>query len=187
MLNDNAINICSRALNAIGAESISSFDDGTDEAKIANAKYETAKKDLLAVYPWTFNTAEVYLGRLNSDSLAKYTYLYELPTDWLRTLAIKQGATMVPFCYRQGKINTDYETASIEYLYDIDETDMPAYFVSLLIDRLARDFLIPVTGKNDDYAIFDRIYQNNLATAKNVDAQSKSPSVIDTSLLLRVR
>ena len=47
---DNEINICSRALAAIGANAINSFEEGTTEAEVAAAKYETAKKDLLAMY-----------------------------------------------------------------------------------------------------------------------------------------
>ena len=184
---DTVLNICSRALMAIGADEITSFEDGTVEAKVAKAKYEIAKKDLLCIYPWTFNQTETYLARLADEQLAIYKYIYELPSDCLRIITLRGAYNNIAYTFRSAKINTDDEKPILVYQTDCSEQKMPPYFVSLLIDRLARDFLIPVTAKNDDYAIFDRIYQNNLAIAKNVDAQSKTPRVMNTDLLLRIR
>lgn len=184
---DNSINICSRALNSIGAEGITSFEEGTTEARVAQAKYQTAKKDLLSIYPWTFGKGETFLARIVSDNLSRYKYLYEKPEDFLRAITVKEDDHVVPYTFRRGKINTDASTPVLVYLYDAPEEDMPAYFISLLIDRLARDFVIPVTGKNDDYAIYDKIYQNSFALAKSSDALSKTPERIVNFPLLAVR
>lgn len=171
---DNDINICSRALAAIGASAITSFEDGTTEAEIAANKYQTAKKDLLSIYPWTFASQETYMARVKSDALAVKKYLYSLPEDCLRVMGVSDGF----YTFRNGNVNTDADQPILTYIADVGEAQMPAYFVTALIDRLARDFLVPLTGKNDDYRIFDSIYQQTLAIAKNVDAQSKTPSRI---------
>lgn len=184
---DNEINICARALLSIGAKSISSFEEGTNEAKVAKALYERAKLDLLSIYHWTFNRSETYLARVNSDNLARYEFCYEKPDDFLRAISVRDNSSVVPYTFRNGKINTDCKQPVLIYSYLVSEADMPPYFVSLLIDRLARDFLIPISGKHDDYAIYDRIYQNNLTLAKNADAMSKTPEKINTSMLLGVR
>lgn len=184
---DTDINICSRALIAIGANEITSFEEGTVEAKVAKAKFEIAKRDLLSIYPWTFSITETFLARIASDDLAIYKYIYELPDDFLRALTLRGDYQNIPYTLRSGKINTDDEKPILVYTADCSIQSMPAYFVSLLIDRLARDFLIPITAKNDDYPMFDRIYQQNLTIAKNADAQSKTPRVVNTDLLLRVR
>ena len=171
---DTDLNICARALAAIGANAINSFEEGTTEAEIAAAKYKTAKKDLLAIYNWTFALSETYLARLKSDEEAIYKYLYELPEDCLRVLTIYDST----YTFRFGKLNTDNEKPKLKYIADVSEETMPAYFVTALIDRLARDFLIPITAKNSDYSLFDNIYQTTLANAKSIDAQSKTPSRI---------
>lgn len=187
-LNDTDIDICSRALLSIGAESITSFDDGSDEAKVAAGIYKTAKRDLLSIYPWTFNEAEVLMAQIrDTESVTKYKYLYEKPVDCLRARTVHDGARNALYKFNKGRINTDATPAILVYSYECDEQDMPTYFVSLLIDRLARDFIVPITGKHDERPMFDRIYRDNLAYAKSVDAQSKSASVLDTSRLTRVR
>lgn len=185
--NDTDINICSRALNAIGAESITSFTEGSTEAKVANQKYQTSKLKLLSIYPWSFNKSEVYIAKLQKNDLAKYQFFYEKPNDFLVARTLKENDRVVEYCFACGKINTDATEPSLVYSANCDEFDMPPYFVSLLIDLCARDFLIPVTGKNDDYGIFDKIYQSALAEAKSVDAMSKTPSRINSDLLIGVR
>lgn len=184
---DNDINICSRALMSIGANGITSFEEGTTEAQAAANKYETAKKDLLSIYRWTFNQNETYAARLNSDEMAVYKYLYELPEDCLRVMTVKEDGVPQIYTWRSGKINTDAEKPVITYCANVHETIMPAYFITALIDRLARDLIIPVTGKHDEYRTYDSIYQNTLATAKNIDAQSKTVSKLNYFPALGVR
>lgn len=171
---DTDLNICARALAAIGANAINSFEEGTTEAEIAAAKYETAKKDLLSIYSWTFALSETYMAQLKADEEAIYKYLYELPEDCLRVLTVYDSV----YTFRYGKLNTDNEKPRLKYIANVSEETMPAYFVTALIDRLARDFLIPITAKNSDYGLFDNIYQTTLANAKSIDAQSKTPSRI---------
>lgn len=180
---DNEINICSRALAAIGANAISSFEEGTAEAEVAANKYETAKKDLLSIYNWTFALSEAYMAKLKADEQAVYKYLYELPEDCLRVMTVYD----THYTFRFGKINTDNEKPMLMYIANVSEEAMPAYFVTALIDRLARDFLIPITAKNSDYSLFDNIYQRTLANAKNIDAQSKTPSRIKNFNYIGVR
>lgn len=186
-ISDNIINICSRALVGIGADGISSLEDGTAEAKVASELYETAKQDLLAIYPWSFATCNTYIGRLNADDLALHKYLYEKPNDWLRTITVKDGDFAAEYTYRTGKINTDAEKPILTYIADVKEADMPAYFITVLVARLQRDFIIPITGKHDEYKTFDNIYQMALIAAKTTDSQSKQPEFIDTSFFIRGR
>lgn len=184
---DTELNICSRALLAIGADEITSFEDGTVEAKVAKAKFDITKRDLLSIYPWSFSTTETFLARVAGEELAIYKYIYELPDDCLRAITLRGDYTNAAYTFRGARINTDEEKPILVYTADCSVQKMPPYFISLLIDRLARDFLIPVTAKNDDYAIFERIYQQNLSVAKNADAQSKTPRRANTDLLLGIR
>ena len=184
---DTILSICSRALLAIGADEISSFEDGTIEAKVAKAKYDTAKKDLLALYFWTFSLSESYLARSADEELTIYKYLYALPEDCLRAVTVREDSYNIDYTFRKGMINTDADKPILLYVADCKEEFLPSYFISLLIDRLARDFLIPITGKEEQYKIFDTIYQTNFATAKSADAQAKTPRKLNTNLLIGIR
>ena len=115
---DTDINICSRALIAIGANEITSFEEGTVEAKVAKAKFEIAKRDLLSIYPWTFSITETFLARIASDDLAIYKYIYELPDDFLRALTLRGDYQNIPYTLRSGKINTDDEKPILVYTAD---------------------------------------------------------------------
>lgn len=52
------IGICSNALLKIGAEGITSFEDGTAEAEIAYSLYPLLRDGLLSAYPWSFAKAQ---------------------------------------------------------------------------------------------------------------------------------
>ena len=58
------ISICSNALLKIGAESITSFLDGTAEAEVAANLYPMIRDGLLASYPWSFAVGQKSLPRL---------------------------------------------------------------------------------------------------------------------------
>lgn len=76
------ISICSNALLKIGAESITSFLDGTAEAEVAANLYPMIRDGLLASYPWSFAVGQKSLPRLAGVPLADYSYAYRLPNDF---------------------------------------------------------------------------------------------------------
>ena len=85
------ISICSNALLKIGAESITSFLDGTAEAEVAANLYPLIRDGLLASYPWSFAVGQKSLPRLAGVPLADYSYAYRLPNDFLRVLSAGSG------------------------------------------------------------------------------------------------
>lgn len=85
------ISICSNALLKIGAESITSFLDGTAEAEVAANLYPMIRDGLLASYPWSFAVGQKSLPRLAGVPLADYSYAYRLPNDFLRVLSAGSG------------------------------------------------------------------------------------------------
>ena len=60
--------VCSRALILVGAEPITSFDDGNNEALIASNMYEDVARSSLLNTRWRFSTNQAVLNRL-SDAL----------------------------------------------------------------------------------------------------------------------
>ena len=53
-MNYTDVSICSKALLKIGAQTITSFEDGTAEAEVAANLYPLVRDSLLSAYPWSF-------------------------------------------------------------------------------------------------------------------------------------
>ena len=52
---DTNITICNQALVLLGADTIASFSDtSNDAAAVCNQIYETIKRQTLSMYPWSF-------------------------------------------------------------------------------------------------------------------------------------
>ena len=77
---NTSIDICSRALILIGAEPITSFDDGNNEALIASNMYEDVARAALVNSRWRFSTNQAVLNRLTSEPTGRYDAAYQLPT-----------------------------------------------------------------------------------------------------------
>jgi hypothetical protein len=80
---DTALSICSDALLMLGAKPISSFDEGSDEASVANRLYPDIKDQALLMYPWSFSFKKTSIGRLLTTPINEYRYEYQLPGDRL--------------------------------------------------------------------------------------------------------
>ncbi len=78
---DTDIKICSDALLMLGANPISSFTEGTDEANICDRLYPDIKIKTLASYPWSFSFKKVQLARLITTPTNEYKYEYQMPSD----------------------------------------------------------------------------------------------------------
>jgi hypothetical protein len=78
-----SIALCSRALIKIGANTISSFDEGSAEADVAANLYSSARDALLSSHPWSFAIAQSELSKLAEEPVADYAYAYQLPAGIL--------------------------------------------------------------------------------------------------------
>ena len=85
---DSAVDICNRGLIFIGAEPITSFDDGTTEARVAANVYEDVVQSSLTNARWRFATNQQELNRLTDAPTARYDLAYQQPNDTLIIHAI---------------------------------------------------------------------------------------------------
>ena len=78
---DTKVDICARALIMIGAQPISSFDDGSTEALVASNIYENITQSILCRHRWRFSTEQQQLSLLAVAPTGRYEYAYQLPTS----------------------------------------------------------------------------------------------------------
>jgi hypothetical protein len=185
----NDIGLCSRALVRLGANTITSFDDGTAESEIANALYAPTRDALLSAYPWTFATGQLALTKITPAPLADYQNAFQLPGDFLRAISAGNGGRGRGMRYRifRNALHTDHEAVTLTYIFRPDEAEFPPFFDMAIIARLTAEFCIPVTENTSRAETFSRFAEQEFARARQIDAQQDTPGRIEDFTLIDVR
>ena len=199
---DTSLSICSDALLMLGAKPISSFDEGSDEASVANRLYTDIKNQALLMYPWSFSFKKTPCARLITTPVNEYRYEYQLPGDRLTSprAVYDTNATSVPprkeYRIIGDKILTDYEQIYIDYQYSVAEYDMPSYFVQLMKYMLTWHFALPITDQTDKSQYWQSVAVGSpadngrggyLRQAMNIDGQGNPSNAINDFSLIAVR
>ena len=199
---DSALSICSDALLMLGANAISSFNEGTDAANISDRLYPDLKNQALLVYPWSFSFKKVKLSRLITTPTTEYRYEYQLPGDRLgppRAIFTSSSPGQRPSKeYRifQDKLLTDYEEVWIDYQYAVQEFEMPVYFVQLLKYMMAWHLAYPITDQDSKAQYWQGVAVGSpsengrggyMRTAIQMDGQGQPTNYIDDFALIAVR
>lgn len=185
----SSIAICSRALMKLGADGITSFEEGTAEAEVAASLYGPIRDAMISAYPWGFATGQVGLGRLEAEPVADYTYAYQLPSDYLRVLSAGVGGRGRGINYRiaERRLHTDASEVTLTYIFRPDETTFPPFFDQALIARLAAEFCIPLTDSTSRAEVLQALAKVEFQQAKLIDSQQESTTQIENFSLVEVR
>ena len=199
---DTSLTICSDALLMLGAKPISSFDEGTDEASVANRLYSDIRDQSIAMYPWSFSFKKTSIARLITTPTNEYRYEYQLPGDRLASPrnVYDSSATGIPprkeYRIMGNKLLTDYEAVYIDYQYAVPEYDMPQYFVQLLKYMLAWHMALPITDQTEKAQYWQSVAVGSPAengrggymrVAMNIDGSGQPTNSINDFSLIAVR
>ena len=185
----NDIALCARALIRLGANPITSFDDGTVESDIANALYEPTRDSMLSSYPWSFALGQVQLTQLETDPIADFQYAYALPNDFLRAVSVGSNGRGRGAHYRIARnvIHCDVPDVTLTYLFRPEEEEFPPFFDMALITRLSAEFCVPVTENTSRAKALYDLAKQEFARARQIDGQQESPNRIENFNLIDVR
>jgi hypothetical protein len=185
----SSIELCSSALVKLGADGISSFEDGSAEARVASLLYPLARDALLSTHPWSFATRQTELARLTTRPTAAFAYAYQLPNDYLKALSAGNGgrARGLVFQIVNRQLHTDAAAAVLTYVFRPGEGDFPAYFNAALVARLAAEFCLPLTENSSRAERLVRLAEAELKVAKLVDSQQDTPPSFEDFSLIRAR
>ena len=161
----------------VGANPITSFEDGTTEAMITSNLYEDIVRADLSSCRWRFAVKQAVLNRLVDAPTGRWDAAYQLPSDLLIVNAVTIADKAVDYDVYGDYIYVDAgedETLVIDYTYRAEESDWPPHFVllveyhmaSILAASLARDAGL-ADLMNSQYSI------QNLR-ARNIDAQQQT-------------
>lgn len=164
------IEIASNALLLIGDNPISSFTEAGAGPQVAKNIYEETYKSVLAEHPWTFALKEQELSLLSQtpDAETFYSKAYQMPVDLIRLWAIMPNSN---YTIVGQYIYSNQSSLLARYVFEVDETLLPAHFVKALEYRLASEFAISITESASMAEGFMRKYFNAVAMARSIDSQ----------------
>lgn len=180
------IGLCARALIKLGAAPISSFDEGSAEAEVAAALYETTRDALLAAHPWSFAVVDVGLSRLTEDPAGDRAHAFQLPSDFIRAVSAGAGrrTTGLEYLIVGQTLTADAESVTLQHIRRPNEAEFPGFFNQALIARLAAEFCLPLTESASRLQLLASAAENELRAARRIDAsQDAQPRFEDFTLI----
>ena len=180
------VQICNNALIKLGANTITSLSDDSKAARLCNNVYSIMRDDMLRGHPWNFAITRTTLAKLSTTPAFKYSYEYQLPSDCLRVIGIKD--TNAEYRIEGRKLLTDENSVSLIYIKRITDTSQfDANFANALAFKLASELAYAITNNATLASNLGQEAERLLRRAKMHDAQEDSMYVIQTDALTGAR
>ena len=184
-----AVELCATALLKIGAQPIASFADESVEAECARRLHPLTRNALLSAHPWSFTLAQTELTPEPAAPVADFAHSFALPADHLGTVSVGAGRRGRGLVYRVqgGRILCDAGTITLTYQRIVDEAELPAFFVQLLVTHLAAELCVPLTESTGRAMELFRLAEAELRLARLIDSQQGTPQRVDDFTLIAAR
>ena len=182
--------VCSRALILVGAEPITSFDDGNNEALIASNMYEDVARSSLLNTRWRFSTNQAVLNRLSDAPTGRFDAAYQLPSGWLMTHVVTVNDTPIEYQTYGDKLFCNEAASSelvLDFTYRADEQGWPSYFTIAVEYELASVFAVSLARDQSLAQLMSQQAATSMMRARNLDAQQQSTRKLSTSRFITNR
>lgn len=184
----SAVSICSNAFLSLGAQPIASFEEGTDQAKLAANLYPDARDYVLRAYPWNCATKRVILPPLADAPAFDYARAFQLPNDWLKTLQVGYYGEEVDYRTEGLTILSDATSLPLRYIYrneNVDSWDTGLVWAMTQVMRAI--FAQPVQSSGSMEELANAVLSPILRRASVADAQDDPPAEFGDYPLLQAR
>ena len=182
--------VCSRALILVGAEPITSFDDGNNEALIASNMYEDVARSSLLNTRWRFSTNQAVLNRLSDAPTGRFDAAYQLPSGWLMTHVVTVNDTPIEYQTYGDKLFCNEAASSelvLDFTYRADEQGWPSYFTIAVEYELASVFAVSLARDQSLAQLMSQQAATSMMRARNLDAQQQTTRKLSTSRFITNR
>ena len=184
------VDVCSRALILIGAEPITSFDDGNNEALIASNMYEDIARSSLVNTRWRFATNQAVLNRLSDAPTGRFDAAYQLPSGWLMTHTVTVNDTPIEYQTYGNKLfcnETSNAELVLDFTYRADEQNWPSYFTVAVEYELASVFAVGLARDQSLAQLMSQQASISMVKARNLDAQQQTTRKLTTTRFITNR
>jgi len=182
------IEICNRALQLLGANSIASLTANSTEARECSRAFDIVRDAELREHPWSFARKRVSLAASSTTPAFEYANAFPVPSDFIRLKLENRSQVPVDWQVEQHStgelaIMTD-DGAPLKIVYIAQVTDTELYdplFTEALAARLAVEMCEKITQSAQKRQMAQQEYMNKIAAAKRVNAIERPPIVGDES------
>tara|TARA_R100001460_G_scaffold3104_1_gene9472 strand:+ start:327 stop:920 length:594 start_codon:yes stop_codon:yes gene_type:complete len=178
------VDVCSRALILIGADPISSFDDGNNEALVSSNMYEDVARASLVNTRWRFATNQVVLNRLTEAPTGRFDAAYQLPTGWLMSHVVTVNDFPIEYQTYGDKLFCNEDASAslvLDFTYRANEQDWPSYFTLAVEYELASVFALSLARDQSLATLMSQQAASTMMKARNLDSQQQTTRKLTTS------
>ena len=120
---------------------------------------------------------------------ADYAHSFALPASCLRVISAGIGKAGRGLDYRvQGqKLLADAESLTLTYQRSVPESEFPAFFLGVLITRLAAELCLPLTEGTSRAESLYQLAAAELRLARLLDSQQSTPRRVEDFTLVEAR
>lgn len=151
----NEIEVVQAALHRMGEESISSLDDNSTAAKVAQSNYEGIIRGYLTRHAWTFAKRTLPLTYQGVVDLGPWEFAYVIPTEALNVRWVQRAGggklRSADYAIEGGRVLTRADgDLQIVATTRVNESEWPADFAEAVVVRLQGLFIESLADKPQD-------------------------------------
>lgn len=180
------VSICSNALLMLGANTINSFDDDSDRARIASNLWPSFVDSILRKHYWNCAKQQVILSPDETAPAFDWDYQFTLPSDWVRTLQVGKAGLPDDFEQVGRKLLMATNVLYLTYISN-DVTQYDSELVNVLELGMAARMAYAITQSAALQELKIKEYMDALRSAKAIDGQDEPPTEFPDSPLLAAR
>ena len=175
---NSPVQVCNKALVRIGAQTITSMTESSEQARKCNEIYEDARDEVLGMHPWNFAIKRVALAEVSSYSSldSEYDKAFQRPSDCIRPLKINDDE--YESWNEEGEyILTNASTPILKYISRIEtESKFSPAFNKAFVYYLASELAYCLTHDLNVASKMEAKMVAQIKNAKSEDGQSGSPT-----------
>lgn len=187
----DAVTICNRALQLLGAARITSLTQDSKNARACNVAYDSRRLAMLAGHPWMFAIARMQLAEDSVAPVFGRAHSFAVPSDFLRLLPPypEDDINSLDWIIEGQSIYTDdVAPLNIRYIKDIsDPTLFNPLFAEALSADLADNLCEEITQSNQKKDVAIKAKKDAINEAKRINAIQQVVAAVPDDTYLTCR
>lgn len=173
----SVIDICNYALRNIGETPVTSLDDETKSARACSDLWVPTRDYVQSLFEWPECLSRVTLVEASSPPNHEWENKFQLPSDFLRVVAIYEHDTFYDdWRLEGGYILTNHSSVKLLYIKkNSDPTTWSPFLLQCTTYRLAADLCLSLSARTDRREQMEQLFWNTLIHAKGRHAMSQRP------------
>lgn len=188
----------SAALILCGEKPMNSLTDPRYGASVGAALFDMSYEEELQSNRWRFACKKGQLSQVNVTPPNEWQYCFQLPPDMLlpigfwgvnpdRSYEIYSNVIYTNITSNPGAVNSTAPVLTFDYLFKPDPSSVPSYFSLLMVYKLARDMIKPITEGDTAASAMATKYNVQRGRALFADAQGRPNRPVQNNPFVQVR